>query len=161
MQAESHYDVLGVSPDVNQDKIHRAYTELLRVLQSEPDSPELRTFLARAKLAYQVLSRPESRAAYHHEQRIDGPPQRKWDSEERKEPRSPAVAAAWWVTSIGTPIAFFTLLRQGAETEVLILVTVLDAAITFALVWGAVKLFHRFVRQNDTDPAKSADSDSS
>jgi curved DNA-binding protein CbpA len=88
MQAESHYDVLGVPPNVSQDKIHRAYTQLLRVMQSEPDSPELRALLQRAKLAYQVLSHPESRAAYHREQEMTGPPKRTWavPTEDRTHP---------------------------------------------------------------------------
>jgi curved DNA-binding protein CbpA len=160
MQAESHYDVLGVTPDVSQDKIHRAYTQLLRVLQGEPDTPELRSYLARAKLAYQVLSHPESRAAYHRERSLNAPPQRKWDSEEQKEAKDPAVAAASWVTSIGTPIAFFTLVRQGADLELIIVVTIVDAVLTFGLVWGAVKLYHRFIRRNAVESAENADSNS-
>ena len=92
MQAESHYDVLGVSPDVSQDKIHRAYTQLLRTCQEEPDTPELRAFLSRAKIAYQVLSHPESRAAYHRQQEMEGPPKRTWvvPSEDKMHP-------AFWI----------------------------------------------------------------
>jgi DnaJ-class molecular chaperone len=92
MQAESHYDILGVTPDVSQDKIHRAYTQLLRVLQSEPDTPELRAYLARAKVAYQVLSRPESRAAYHMQEEMDGPPKRTWAV-----PSEDKVHPAFWM----------------------------------------------------------------
>ena len=92
MQAESHYDVLGIPPGVSQDKIHRAYTQLLRVMQSEPDSPGLRAHLQRAKLAYQVLSHPESRAAYHREREMTGPPKRTWavPTEDRMHP-------AFWI----------------------------------------------------------------
>jgi curved DNA-binding protein CbpA len=75
---ESHYDVLGLSPEASQDKIHRAYSSLLREAQTIPDSPELRVFMARARLAYQVLSRPESRAVYHQQLAMAGPPVRTW-----------------------------------------------------------------------------------
>jgi curved DNA-binding protein CbpA len=109
MQAESHYDVLGVTPDVNQDKIHRAYTQLLRVLQAEPDSPELRAFLQRAKLAYQVLSHPESRAAYHREREMDGPPKRTWavPSEDKLHP---AMSMGFGALLFGLPGLLITAL---------------------------------------------------
>jgi len=77
-EAQTHYDILGISPEVNQDKIHRAYSSLLQQAQATPDSPEFRAFMARAKMAYQVLSRPESRAAYHHQMQMASPEQRKW-----------------------------------------------------------------------------------
>jgi hypothetical protein len=62
------------------------------VLQGEPDTPELRSYLARANVAYQVLSHPESRAAYHLQEDIDGPPKRTWGvpSEDKLHP-------AFWI----------------------------------------------------------------
>jgi DnaJ-class molecular chaperone len=102
MQAESHYDILGVSPDVNQDKIHRAYTQLLRVLQSEPDTPETRSYLARAKLAYQVLSHPESRAAYHRQQEMDRPPTRTW-AVQGEDRTHPALSIGFFTFLFGLP----------------------------------------------------------
>jgi curved DNA-binding protein CbpA len=79
IEGETHYDLLGVRPDATQDKIHRAYTNLLKEAQTIPDSPELRAFMQRAKVAYQVLSRPERRAAYHQQLAMKAPPQRKWE----------------------------------------------------------------------------------
>jgi len=100
-EGESHYDVLGITPDANQDKVHRAYTTLLKAFQSEPDSPELRAFLARAKVAYQVLSHPESRAAYHAQQEMSGPPKRTWAV-----PAEDTMHPAFW---IGIATFFFGL----------------------------------------------------
>ncbi len=102
IETESHYDVLGITADASQDKIHRAYTALLKQLQSQPDSSELRLYLSRAKLAYQVLSHPGSRAAYHQQMAMAGPPQRRWETP-KEDKMHPAMYMGCFTLVLGLP----------------------------------------------------------
>lgn len=79
IEGETHYELLGVKQSASQEEIHRAYTAMLKEAQTIPDSPELRAFMGRVKVSYQVLSRPESRAVYHQQMEMARPPQRKWE----------------------------------------------------------------------------------
>ena len=101
-ETKTHYDILGISPEVNQDKIHRAYSSLLAEARTKPDSPEHRAFMAKAKMAYQVLSRPESRAAYHHELQMAAPELRKWNLP-KDDQLHPALYMGFFAFLLGLP----------------------------------------------------------
>lgn len=74
----THYDILGVSPDASQDKVHRAFVSLLAEFQANP-TPWMEERVRRARLAYQVLSSPQSRALYNADLKLPRPPQRRWE----------------------------------------------------------------------------------
>jgi DnaJ-class molecular chaperone len=75
---QTHYDVLGVSPDDTQDKVHRAYSALLAEFRENP-TREMEARVVRARIAHQVLSDPQSRAFYNADLKMAPPPQRKWE----------------------------------------------------------------------------------
>jgi hypothetical protein len=80
---------------------------MLKDLQSQPDSPELRLHLARARLAYQVLSRRESRAAYHQQLEMSGPRQRRWEAPQ-EDRMHPALYIGLFTFLLGLPGLVFT-----------------------------------------------------
>jgi curved DNA-binding protein CbpA len=75
---QTHYDVLGVSPDASQDRVHRAYRSVLMEFRANPTS-EMEDRVRRSRIAYQVLSDPESRALYNAGLKLPRPPQRRWE----------------------------------------------------------------------------------
>ena len=76
--APTHYDVLGISPDASQDRVHRAYSSLLAEFRADP-SPELELKVRRARIAHHVLSDPQSRAFYNADLKLPQAPQRRWE----------------------------------------------------------------------------------
>lgn len=74
----THYDVLGVSPDASQDRVHRAYVSLLSEFRATP-TPEMEGRVRRARIAYSVLSNPQSRALYNEGLKLPQAPQRRWE----------------------------------------------------------------------------------
>jgi len=102
MEGETHYEILGIDQGATQDKIHRAYTALLKEAQTIPDSEGLRAFMARAKVAYQVLSHPESRAVYHEQMEMMEPPKRKWELE-KEDRMHPALYMGIFAFLFGLP----------------------------------------------------------
>jgi curved DNA-binding protein CbpA len=102
IEGDTHYDILGIPLDSNADKIHRAYTSLLKEAQTIPDSPEFRAYMAKARVAYQVLSRPESRAVYHKQMQMARPANRTWEAP--KEDRlHPALYIGFFTFFLGLP----------------------------------------------------------
>ncbi len=73
MAEPTHYDILGIPPDVGRYEIHRAYVYLLTAIDEGHDgSREMEVFRARAEMAYKVLSNPDSRTLYDVELRAKG-----------------------------------------------------------------------------------------
>jgi DnaJ-class molecular chaperone len=152
-KTETHYEILGIEPDASQDKINRAYTELLKEAQGIPDSEGLRAFMARAKVAHQVLSHPESRAVYHQQMEMDGPPKRTWELEGEPRQRDPAVTTAFSVASVGAPLTFLLLFFGGDSFAAAAIIGALSFAFWYGAVWGGVKLFYRLRDKSDQTAA--------
>ena len=74
----THYGVLGVNPDASQDRVHRAYVTVLAEFRANP-TPEMEDRVRWARIAYQVLSNPQSRALYNADLKLSRPPQRRWE----------------------------------------------------------------------------------
>jgi len=147
IEGETHYEILGIEQDATPDKIHRAYTALLKEAQTIPDSEGLLAFMAKAKVAYQVLSHPESRTAYHRQMEMTEPQKRKWESASGQRDSDPAVATAIGVISFTTPIGLLIFLKQGLDLDRAILISLLDAVVWYIVVWGAMKWYYRFKRK--------------
>ena len=74
----THYEVLGVTPDASQERVHRAYVTVLAEFRANP-TPEMEDRVRRARIAYQVLSNPQSRALYNADLKLPQAPQRRWE----------------------------------------------------------------------------------
>jgi hypothetical protein len=74
----THYEVLGVTPDASQDRVHRAYVAMLAEFRANPIT-ETEERVRRARIAYQVLSNPQSRALYNANLKPPQAPQRRWE----------------------------------------------------------------------------------
>lgn len=75
---DTYYEVLGVSPDASQDRVHRAFSALLAEFRADP-TPEHEERVRRGRVAYKVLSDPQSRALYNAGLKLPEPPRRKWE----------------------------------------------------------------------------------
>ena len=75
---KTHYDVLGISPDASQDRVHRAYSSLLAEFRADP-SPDMGERVRRARIAHKVLSDPQSRALYNADLKLPEAPRRRWE----------------------------------------------------------------------------------
>jgi DnaJ-class molecular chaperone len=152
MEGETHYQILGIEPDANQDKIHRAYTDLLKEAQTIPDSEGLRAFMARAKVAHQVLSHPESRALYHEQMAMDQPEQRRWEVEGETK-GDLALKTAISVTSLFAPIVVVLLIFTGNGLGPSLMLGFVFTAVCFAVSWAFVKFW---IRMRDSDASAPA-----
>ena len=75
---QTHYDVLGISPDATQDRVHRAYSALLAEFRENPTA-EMEEGVRRARIAHHVLSDPQSRAFYNADLKLPQAPERRWE----------------------------------------------------------------------------------
>lgn len=98
---ETYYDVLGIRPDADPDRVHRAYFAILKEVESTPDAePGVRDRLDQVRTAYKILSHIESRTAYNAGLGLDPPPQRKWTLPDEEE-----VGPTNWA-EMGWPMAW-------------------------------------------------------
>jgi hypothetical protein len=152
-KTETHYEILGIEPDASQDKIHRAYTDLLKEAQTIPDSEGLRGFMARAKVAHQVLSHPESRALYHQQMEMDEPDHRRWEVEGETK-GDPALKTAISVTSLFAPIVVLLLIFTGNGLGPSLIFGFVFTGLCFAISWAFVKFWFRMRDSDASAPAQ-------
>lgn len=67
MKGPTHYNTLGVPSDADPDAIKRAYRSLIRQVHTDVAGAVSQDAAARVIRAYEILSRPDSRAAYDRE----------------------------------------------------------------------------------------------
>lgn len=95
---QTYYDVLGISPDASQDRVHRAFSSLLAQFRADP-SPEIQERVRQARIAYGVLSKPQSRDLYNADLKLGQAPQRRWRKhylQEEEEGLMFWTGAAWF-----------------------------------------------------------------
>lgn len=91
MAQPTHYEILRVRPTAMTTDINNAYKRITKEMESEHAVPDAR-LAARVKLAYEVLSDPETRAAYNETLRAA--------AEKRPQKRGVAVAAGVVVLAV-------------------------------------------------------------
>lgn len=115
----SPYEVLGVSPETDDEELRRAYR--LRLRQTHPDTGGDAAVFIRVQRAWQIVGTPEGRAAYHRARGGDGSdPATEWAGWQAPPPRGDTRPRA---RSYGEPGAwrrqrYLSQLREWAGEDV-------------------------------------------
>jgi curved DNA-binding protein CbpA len=74
MQGETHYDLLGLSPNASHSEVLKAFARVAAQLQQRSSDPTARERLQQVKDAYQILTSYDSRLRYNIERGLPDPP---------------------------------------------------------------------------------------
>jgi curved DNA-binding protein CbpA len=74
MEAENHYDTLGLRPDASHREVLHAFSRLAERYRKQMSDPAARQRLQEVKAAYQTLTDYGSRLSYNIERGLPDPP---------------------------------------------------------------------------------------